>query len=310
MTPKVILPPASLPAAASSARREASILGEYWELTKPRLSFLSVITAVVGYLVAQPRHDFVVLACLLAGTTSAAFGAGVINQWLERALDARMARTRHRPLPSGTVTPAAALAFGLTLAVFGPAILWWGVNALAAGLAVATLLSYLFVYTPLKRHTPWCTLVGSIPGALPPLIGAAAATDTIKPLGWILFGVLFAWQIPHFLALAWTYRRDYAAAHLPMSTVVDPTGRRAGRDSLIFSVLLVVCSLLPVVLGLASPLYGVVAAVAGGWFLRRTWEFARATEQERDAPARRLFLASIAYLPLLLAVLVADRLLG
>jgi protoheme IX farnesyltransferase len=310
MTPKVTASAPSLPLAGSPARQGTAILGEYWELTKPRLSFLSVLTAVVGYLVAHPERNFVVLACLLVGTTSAAFGAGVLNQWIERTLDARMARTRGRPLPSGTVTPGAALAFGLVLSLFGPALLYWGVNTLAAALAAATLLSYLFVYTPLKRHTPWCTIVGSIPGALPPLIGAAAATGTIKPLGWILFGILFTWQIPHFLALAWTYRRDYAAARLPMSTVVDPTGRRAARDTVLFTIALVVCSLLPVALGFASLFYGLVAAVAGGWFLRRAWAFARAPESERDAPARRLFLASIAYLPLTLFVLVADRLLG
>jgi protoheme IX farnesyltransferase len=307
MTPKVTAPPAPGLAAAG---RTSGILGEYWELTKPRLSFLSVLTAVVGYLVALPERNFVVLGSLLFGTTCAAFGAGVINQWLERELDCRMARTRGRPLPSGAVSPGAALAFGLLLSFLGPVVLWVGVNALASALAVATLVSYLFVYTPLKRRTPWCTLVGSVPGALPPLIGAAAATGTIQPLGWILFGVLFTWQIPHFFALAWTYRRDYAAARLPMSTVVDPSGRLAARDSLLFTILLVICSLLPVVLHLATPVYGLVAAISGGWFLRRAWAFSRATADGRDAPARRLFLASIAYLPLTLAALVVDRLLG
>ena len=300
---------ATLPAAVPPAVRERARLGEYWELTKPRLSFLSVITAVVGYLVARPEPHFAVLACLIIGTTCAAFGAGVLNQWIEREIDTRMARTRGRPLPSGAVSPAAALVFGLALASFGPLVLWSGVNALAALLALATLASYLLIYTPLKRHTPWCTIIGSIPGALPPLIGSAAANGDIKPLGWILFGVLFAWQIPHFFALAWTYRRDYAQAGMPMSTVVDPTGRRAARDSLLFTVALVVCSLLPVALGLASLVYGVVALGIGGWFLQRAWRFARADETTRDQPARRLFLASLAYLPLTLAALVADRLL-
>jgi heme o synthase len=308
MTPKVIAPAtAALPVANASARRPA-LLGEYWELTKPRLSFLSVLTAVVGYLVARPERNFTVLLCLLAGTTCAAFGAGVLNQWIEREIDTRMARTRGRPLPAGTVAPGAALAFGLVLATLGPALLWWGANALAAGLAVATLASYLFVYTPLKRRTPWCTVVGSIPGALPPLIGAAAAAGTIRPLGWMLFGMLFTWQIPHFLALAWTYRRDYAGAGLPMSTVVDPSGRRAARDTLLFTFALVACSLLPVAFGLAGPAYGLVALAAGAWFGRRAWDFARPGARGRDLPARRLFLASIAYLPLLLSVLVADRL--
>lgn len=309
MSSKATVPATPLTGVQPVARPWA-LLGEYWELTKPRLSFLSVITALVGYLAARPERHFGVLFCLLFGTTSAAFGAGVLNQWIEREIDTRMARTRGRPLPSGAVSPAAALIFGLVLASLGPLVLWLGVNALAAGLALATLASYLLVYTPLKRHTPWCTIVGSIPGALPPLIGSAAANDGIKPLGWILFGVLFAWQIPHFLALAWTYRRDYAAARLPMSTVVDPSGRRAARVCLIFTVALVVCSVLPVALGLSGLLYGFVALCSGGWFLHRAWQFARADETMRDAPARKLFLASLAYLPLTLAALVADRLLG
>ena len=300
---------ASLPAAPSAARSLA-LLGEYWELTKPRLSMLSVLTAVVGYLAAKPAPHFGIVACLLLGTTSAAFGAGVLNQWLEREIDTRMARTRGRPLPSGAVSPNAALLFGLVLSSCGPLVLWFGVNGLSALLALATLVSYLFVYTPMKRHTPWCTLVGSIPGALPPLIGSAAAAGHITPLGWILFGVLFSWQIPHFFALAWTYRRDYAQARLPMSTVVDPTGRLAARDSLLFTVALVICSLLPVALGLAGFVYGLVALAIGSWFLHRAWKFARADETTRDLPARRLFLASLAYLPLTLAALVVDRLLG
>jgi protoheme IX farnesyltransferase len=299
----------SLPA-APSASRSLALFKEYYELTKPRLSMLSVLTAVVGYLAAKPEPQFGIIACLLLGTTSAAFGAGVLNQWLEREIDTRMARTRSRPLPSGAVPPTAALVFGLALASFGPLILWFGVNVLSALLALATLASYLLVYTPLKRVTPWCTVIGSIPGALPPLIGSAAANDGIKPLGWILFGVLFAWQIPHFLALAWTYRRDYAQARLPMSTVADPTGRKAALNCLLYTVALVICSELPVALGLSSYLYGFVALLIGGWFLVRAWQFARATAATRDLPARKLFLASLAYLPLTLAALVIDRLLG
>lgn len=299
----------SLPAAPAASRSHA-LFKEYYELTKPRLSMLSVLTAVVGYLAAKPQPQFSIITCLLLGTTSAAFGAGVLNQWLEREIDTRMARTRGRPLPSGAVSPAAALVFGLVLASFGPLLLWFGVNALSAILALATLASYLLVYTPLKRVTPWCTVVGSIPGALPPLIGSAAATGNIQPLGWILFGVLFSWQIPHFLALAWTYRRDYAQARLPMSTVADPTGRKAALNCLFYTVALVICSEMPVVLHLASYVYGLIALLIGGWFLLRAWQFARATEITRDLPARKLFLASLAYLPLTLAALVVDRLLG
>ncbi len=309
MSSKVSATTASLPVASNPAR-SLGVFGEYWELTKPRLSMLSVLTAIVGYLAAKPEPHFIVIACLLLGTTSAAFGAGVLNQWLEREIDARMARTRGRPLPSGAVSPSAALLFGLALASLGPLVLWLGVNTLSALLALATLASYLLVYTPLKRRTPWCTIVGSVPGALPPLIGSAAASGSITPLGWILFGVLFAWQIPHFLALAWTYRRDYAQGGLPMSTVVDPTGRRAACVCLLFTAALLVCSVLPVALGLSGKIYGLVALGIGGWFLARAWKFARATNTARDLPARRLFLASLAYLPLTLAALVIDRLLG
>ena len=308
MSPKATATATSLPAASTA--RPLAVFGEYWELTKPRLSMLSVLTAVVGYLAAKPEPHFGIIACLLAGTTSAAFGAGVLNQWLEREIDARMARTRGRPLPSGAVSPTAALLFGLALSSFGPLVLWLGVNTLSALLALATLASYLLVYTPLKRRTPWCTIVGSVPGALPPLIGSAAASGSITPLGWILFGVLVAWQIPHFLALAWTYRCDYAQGGLPMSTVVDPTGRRAARVCLLFTAALLVCSVLPVAMGLSGVLYGLVALGIGGWFLRRAWNFSHATPAARDLPARRLFLASLAYLPLTLAALVVDRLLG
>jgi len=276
-----------------------------WELTKPRLSLLSVITAIVGYLVANPEKDFETLACLLLGTSFAAGGAGVLNQWMERLADSRMVRTQDRPLPSGQVLPVTALLYGLFLSILGVGLLWAGTNALAVWLAVATLVSYLVVYTPLKTVTQWSTIVGAIPGALPPLIGCAAARGNIDTLGWILFAMLFAWQIPHFMAIAWTYREDYARGKFAMATVVDPSGKSASWQSIVFSVVLLVVSLLPYFLGFATLAYELVALASGLYFLWQSIVFSRAPCREQGA--RKLFFTSIAYLPLVLATLVLDR---
>ncbi|TVR55619.1 MAG: protoheme IX farnesyltransferase [Puniceicoccaceae bacterium] len=286
------------------ARPRSLALGLY-ELTKPRLSFLSVVTALVGYLAALPAKDFWVILHLFCGTALAAGSAAALNQWMERATDARMRRTRDRPIPSGQVTPLQALAWGLGLGVAGVAQLAVAVHPLAALLAAATILTYLLLYTPLKRRSIWATEVGAISGALPPLIGWAAARGTIDGLGWILFGILACWQIPHFLAIAWTYRRDYAEGGFPMLPVVFPDGRRTGRWALATTVLLVAVSLLPVAFGMAGLLYLAVAVPANLWILGAALGFNRPAG--RDAAARRLFLVSILYLPALLAALVADR---
>ena len=187
-------------------------LNAYYELTKPRLSMLSVFTATVGYLVARPDFELLLLLALVAGTALAAGSAAALNQWIEREIDARMKRTRSRPLPSGQTEPKEALIYGLILGLAGCLLLWIGVNTLAALLALATLLSYLLLYTPLKQKGPWSTEIGTIPGALPPLIGWAAAEGQITPLGWILFALLITWQMPHFMAIAWLFREDYKQA--------------------------------------------------------------------------------------------------
>jgi len=289
--------------AASSTR--AQIL-EYLELTKPRLSLLSVITAVVGYLAALPTRENSVLVSLVLGTSLAAAGAAALNMWLERDADARMARTRERPVPSGAVSPDSALTFGLLLCAAGDALLYIGVNGLAACLALATQATYLLAYTPLKRKTSWCTEIGAIPGALPPLIGCAGAGAGISTLGWLLFAILLFWQIPHFMAIAWTYREDYQRAGFPMTTVVDATGATAAKKALVCTLALVVCSLLPTFLGYTTPAYAIVAGSTGAWFLLRAIRFL--DPESRNSEARRLFFASIAYLPILLATLVIDRL--
>ncbi|WP_309384340.1 heme o synthase [Cerasicoccus frondis] len=287
---------------------ERLALREYWELTKPRLSLLSVITALVGYMAADSQRDAGVFISLLVGTSLAAGAAGALNQWLEREVDRRMARTQDRPLPSGAVSPQAALTFGLLLGIVGSTLVWLGTNPLAGALTVATLISYLLVYTPLKRVTSLNTLIGAVPGALPPLIGWAAASGQIDPLGWILFGILFCWQIPHFMAIAWLYRDDYAQGGFVMSTVKDPSGQIAARHSLAHSVILLVISLSPMFFGYTSwLLYGAAALVCGLAYCWTAFRFWRASGPERTMASRKMFLASIAYLPLLLGALVLDR---
>lgn len=280
---------------------------EYWELTKPRLSLLSVITAIVGYLAALPSRESWVLLVVIFGTSLAAGGAAVLNQWMERKADAKMVRTRRRPIPSGTVSSEAALLYGLLLCVSGDIVLWLWANWLAGTLAILTQLSYLLVYTPLKKRTPWCTHTGALPGAIPPLIGWAAVEGRISLLGWILFAILFFWQIPHFMSLAWTYRRDYASAGFPMSSVIDPSGRRASLQSLLFTVLLILSSLLPSLYGYTTFSYTLVALGVGSWLLFHAIRFL--DEEVRDRFARSLFITSIAYLPILLSTLVVDRIL-
>ncbi len=282
-----------------------SRLLDLWELTRPRLSMLSVITAIVGYLAAQPQRDLSLLACLILGTSLAAGGAAALNQWLERDVDARMARTRNRPIPSGAVSPELAMVYGLVLCAGGDLLLLVGVNGLAAFLALLTQLSYLLAYTPLKKHTSWSTEIGTIPGAIPPLIGWAAAEGGISLLGWLLFAIMVCWQIPHFMAIAWTHRHDYEKAGFLMSTVIEPSGRQSARKSLVFTIGLLVTSLLPTLFGYTTIYYALVASAAGLWMLHRALRFCRS--EIRDEAARQLFITSIGYLPLLLAALVLDR---
>lgn len=277
---------------------------DFYELTKPRLSFLSVVTAIVGYLSANPSRDLSVLLSLLIGTSLAAGGAAVLNQWLERDADAKMVRTRERAIAAGRVRPLHAFIYGFTLSVLGCFILFVGANVLAGTLTAITIVTYTLLYTPLKKLTTWNTLVGAIPGALPPLIGWAAATGKIDLLGWILFAILFLWQMPHFFAIAWTYRKDYAQGGFVMLSNVDEDGRKVALQSFVFCLALIVSTLLPALLGRASWIYGAIALVAGIYLLRPAIDFLK--PQTRDAAARKLFFASIFYLPALLFPLVLD----
>jgi len=279
-------------------------LEDFYELTKPRLSFLSVITAVVGYLAADPSRNFSVLISLLIGTSLAAGGAAVLNQWLEREADAKMVRTRSRPIPAGRINPTHAFIYGMSLSVVGCYLLYTGANLLAGTLTAATIASYVLLYTPLKRLTTWNTLVGSIPGALPPLIGWAAAEGRISTLGWILFAILFLWQMPHFFAIAWTHRKDYAEGGFVMLSNADANGRKVAVQAFVFCLALVISTLLPAILGYASWVYGAIATIAGIYILRPSIAFLN--ESNRDVAARKLFFASIFYLPALLFPLVLD----
>jgi heme o synthase len=277
----------------------------FYELTKPRLSLLSVITALVGYLAALPNHDWTLVFHFVTGTALCAGGAAALNQWWERGPDALMERTRDRPLPARQISPQSALLFGLLLSIVGSAQLYLGANPLTGILGAATILCYVLVYTPMKRVTRWATEVGAIPGAIPPLIGWAAAEGTITTLGWILFAILAVWQIPHFMAIAWLYRADYQKGDFPMLSVIDKGGNRVARWALINTCILLPISLLPVFLGYCQWIYGATAIVFGLWFLRKTIAFMK--PDDRRASARRLFINSIIYLPAVLFSLVIDR---
>lgn len=278
---------------------------DYLELTKPRLSLLSVLTALIGYLAARPTVDVWRLIFVVVGTSLAAAGVAALNQYMEHDTDAQMKRTAGRPIPAGKVATGSAFILGILMCIASLFLLFAKVNPLAALFTLLTIFSYLGWYTPAKRFSRWSTEIGAIAGAFPPLIGWAAGEGRVTALGWILFGILFFWQVPHFMAIAWTYRKDYSAVHFPMLPVRDEAGGRVAAWSLINTVALVVVSVLPPILGLTSWYYLIPAAASGAWFLARAIAFLRPAT--RDIAARKLFMASIGYLPLVLCSLVADR---
>ncbi len=275
------------------------------ELTKPRVTGLVLLTTAIGFCTAGPTERWLWrLSLVLLGTALVAGGANALNQWMERDADGRMDRTKSRPLPSGRLRPAQALWFGIGISLVGLAALALTVNGLAAALAAASLLSYIAVYTPLKRTTSLCTLVGAIPGALPPMIGWAAAQGALAPGAWALFLILFVWQLPHFLAIAELYRADYARGGFRMLPLLPWGEAVTARQMVGYGLVLVPVSLLPACLGLAGRWYGYGALAFSVVLLG----YVVLAALQRSAPAcRRLFLASVAYLPLLLLLLVADR---
>jgi len=278
---------------------------DYLELTKPRIALLILICTAVGYSFAcGASFHWTILAHALLGTALLASGTSALNQWYEVDSDAKMRRTRRRPLPAGRIKRSHALAFGLLLSAAGFADLWCGTNLLAAVLGLFTLLSYLLLYTPLKQRSPACTTVGAIPGAMPPLIGYAAAGHGIDAGALALFLILFIWQFPHFDAIAWMYRDDYARGGIRMLPVIEPDGESTARRVVVCSLLLIPISLVPLFLGMTGALYAAAAIAAGFGVL---YFGARLGRERTLARARALLLATVFYLPALLGVMVLDR---
>jgi protoheme IX farnesyltransferase len=285
-----------------SARDRAAA---YLELTKPRITFLIVLTAAAGFALASPGHvDYRAMLTAMVGIALLSSGIATLNQYMEKDLDALMRRTANRPLPTGKLLSWEALAFGVGLTALAEIYLVVLVNPLSAVLGLTVIAGYLFAYTPLKTRTSLSTFVGAFPGAVPPLIGWASARGTIGVEAWVLFAILFLWQFPHFLAIAWMYREDYARAGILMLPVVEPDGRVTGQQIVLYTVMLLPVSLLPTFLGTAGKIYFAGALVLGLLFLY--FSLRAAFSKSRQA-ARQLLLASVIYLPLLFILMVLDR---
>ncbi|MGO8898321.1 MAG: heme o synthase [Isosphaeraceae bacterium] len=298
-----VLASASTEAALAAAGNKVAA---YVSLTKPRIVVMVLVTVGVGFLLgARGSAHPATLSLTLLGTALVAGGASTLNQWMERARDARMRRTANRALPRGRLGAVEAALFGVGLGLAGTAILLWGANWLAAAVAVSTLLLYVFVYTPLKPWTTLNTAIGAIPGALPPVIGWAAATETLGIEAFSLFLIVFLWQFPHFLAIAWIYREDYARGGLKMLPGVDPQGALTGRQATIYALALIPAGLLPATIGLAGPVYFVGALVLGLLYLVVAIQFWTGVS---ESTARRLLRMSFFYLPLVLLLLVLNPL--
>ena len=301
----------SIPVEASAVHNPARAEGasaawvDYLDMTKPRITGLVVVTTLIGFFMGTrgPIPPALLIHTLLA-TAMVAGGASVLNQYLERDLDALMLRTRMRPLPQGRISPFHALAFGVGLSVAGVLYLTFTTNLLAGAIAALTVASYVFVYTPLKRITPLSTVIGAVPGALPPVGGWAAATNTLGVEAWVLFAIVFMWQLPHFLAIGWMYKADYERAGFPMIPVLDELGFVTGRHMLAWSVAILPVSLMPSLLGLTGIIYFLGELVLGSLFLLSSIGFAA---RRSEAAARRVFLISILYLPLLWGLMVLDK---
>jgi len=293
------------PLAAPAAIIEKSWVSVYADLFKARLTVLALLTTMVGFYVGSSGPlDFLLMFHAVMGTALVASGASALNQLWERNFDAKMRRTQDRPLPSGRLQPETVLRVGVACAVIGLVYLAVAANVAAAAVAACSLLSYVFVYTPLKRVTWLNTAVGAIPGGLPPMIGWTAARGHLAWEGWALFGILALWQLPHFMAIAWMYREEYAKAGFKMLPVLDPGGRRTARHALIQTLVLLPISLAPYWLKMAGPVYSGGAVVLGAVFIWCAVQFARHVSLRR---ARQLFYMSLLYLPLLLVVMVLDK---
>ncbi len=280
-------------------------LAAFFALTRPRVTLAVTLTSAAGfYLASSARLDLLLLVHTLVGTTLLSGGAAALNQFLEREADGRMRRTCARPLPSGRVGESDAVISGGILIVSGSLYLALLTNLLAAFLGCVTVVLYLFVYTPLKKKTPVCTAIGAIPGAIPPLIGWAAAKGPLDFHAFLLFAILFAWQFPHFLAISWIYRDDYKRAGFAMLSSTDPDGKRTGRRILAYTIVLLVLSVWPATAGLTGMVYLMGAVLLGSVFV---WFGFEAALVRTTTSARHVLIASVAYLPLLLILMVIDK---
>jgi protoheme IX farnesyltransferase len=276
----------------------------YVELTKPRITVLLVLAMMAGFALGSPvRVNYLRLLHTIIATTLLASGVAALNQFIERELDALMKRTAARPLPAGKLSVTEALAFGLGLTISAEAYLFWALNPLSALVGAAVIVGYVLLYTPLKTRTPLSTTIGAFPGALPPVLGWAAASGEIGVGAWVMFAIQFFWQFPHFLAIAWMYREDYKQAGILMLPVVEPDGRVTARNIVSYTILLLPVSLLPTFLGFAGRIYFAGALLLGVWFLAAS---IRAARSKSKPDARKLLLASVLYLPLLLGLMVVN----
>jgi heme o synthase len=287
---------------------------DYIELTKPRVTWLILMSTGIGYffgLRSAPTWwqflgsiDYLSLLHTILGTALIASGTAALNQWLEREADRKMRRTLARPLPAGRLSPPRALAFGAALSVAGFLELWLGVNLLSALIGAFTLISYLFIYTPMKQRTWWSTTVGAFPGATPPAIGYAAAAGTLTLESLVLFAILFLWQFPHFYSIAWMYREDYARAGIRMLPVCEPDCRSTARQIVCYGLALIPVSLVPGLLGMSGHIYLAGALVLGLWFL---YFGVRVALERTMRRARNVLVASVLYLPLIYGLMLLDR---
>jgi heme o synthase len=294
--------PVAVPLARLAARERVAA---YVELTKPRITVLVMLTAAAGFFLGAPHPlSYVTFLHTMAGVCLLSSGIATINQWMEREVDGKMRRTMMRPLPSGRLGTRGAFIFGAVLTLVALVYLWLFVNSLSALLGLSVVVGYLGCYTPLKTRTSLSTLVGAFPGAVPPLLGWAAATGNLSAEGWVLFAILFLWQFPHFFAIAWMYREDYARAGILMLPVVEPEGRLTKQQIVVWTLLLVPVSLAPAALGLSGAVYFAGALILGALFL---WTAVAAFLSLSRRNARRVLLASVLYLPFLFGLMVLNQ---
>ena len=279
-------------------------LKDYWELSKPRLISMVLLSSMVGYYLGMKGNfSWPLFSRTLIGTALTAAGSMALNQWMETDRDAKMKRTENRPLPAGRLTGSQALSFGILTILLGIASLFFFVNKLSAMMSAFTVLSYLFFYTPLKPVTTYSTLAGAIPGAIPPLIGWAAVRGELSWEAWTLFAIIFFWQLPHFLAISWMFRHEFAAANFKMLAVVDQDGRQVARQMVYYSAILLPVSLLPTFMHLTGKVYFIGAAILGMIFIWNSLQCLR----DLDGKARLLFRTSLVYLSVLLFLMVVDK---